>query len=149
MAYTLYESDFTQRTNAVVDRFTDVEGPLLPILHGLQEEFGHVPESSLRVVADRLNLSRAEVHGVATFYHDFRTAPAGRHTLKICRAEACQAMGSDRLAERERTAVAGNMDPRGHERASLMSESSFSSSTRPTTRPSIIAAGESAQSPRQ
>lgn len=100
MAYTLYESDFTQRTNAVVDRFTDVEGPLLPILHGLQEEFGHVPESSLRVVADRLNLSRAEVHGVATFYHDFRTAPAGRHTLKICRAEACQAMGSDRLAER-------------------------------------------------
>lgn len=100
MAYTLYESDFTQRTNAVVDRFTGVEGPLLPILHGLQEEFGHVPESSLRVVADRLNLSRAEVHGVATFYHDFRTAPAGRHTLKICRAEACQAMGSDRLAER-------------------------------------------------
>ncbi|GGB08139.1 formate dehydrogenase subunit gamma [Brucella endophytica] len=93
-------TDIAARAIEIIDQFKDVEGPLLPILHGLQEEFGHVPSETLSIVAGALNLSRAEVHGVFTFYHDFRENPAGRHVLKICRAEACQSMGSERLAER-------------------------------------------------
>jgi formate dehydrogenase subunit gamma len=76
------------------------EGPLLPILHDLQEAFGHIPEPAVPMVAEALNLSRAEVHGVVTFYHDFRRAPAGRHVVKLCRAEACQAAGGDALVAR-------------------------------------------------
>ncbi len=75
-----------------------LEGPLLPILHAVQARFGCVPEAAIRLVAAELNLSRAEVHGVASFYHDFRTEPAGRRVLKICRAEACQSRGGDRVA---------------------------------------------------
>lgn len=74
------------------------EGPTLVILHALQEAFGYVPEAAIPMVAQALNLSRAEVHGVATFYHDFRRKPAARHVLKLCRAEACQAAGGDALA---------------------------------------------------
>ncbi|MFX7705194.1 NAD(P)H-dependent oxidoreductase subunit E, partial [Acinetobacter baumannii] len=62
--------------------------------------FGHVPEAAVPLLASALNLSRAEVHGVVTFYHDFRREPAGRHVLKLCRAEACQAVGADALHER-------------------------------------------------
>lgn len=90
------------RVIAIVDERSGLEGPLLPILHDVQEEFGHVPADAVRTIADRLNLSRAEVHGVMSFYHDFREEPAGRHVLKICRAEACQAMGGDRIGERAR-----------------------------------------------
>jgi formate dehydrogenase subunit gamma len=75
-----------------------MEGALLPILHAVQGAFGHVPAAALPVIAADLNISRAEVHGVVTFYHDFREVPAGRHVVKLCRAEACQAMGADRLA---------------------------------------------------
>jgi formate dehydrogenase subunit gamma len=77
-------------------------GAMLPILHALQAEFGHVPEPAIPMIADALNLSRAEVHGVVSFYHDFRREPAGRHVLKLCRAEACQAMGADDLADQAR-----------------------------------------------
>jgi formate dehydrogenase subunit gamma len=73
-------------------------GALLPILHALQEEFGYVDREAEPLIADILNLSRAEVHGVVTFYHDFRETPGGRHVLKLCRAESCQARGSDALA---------------------------------------------------
>lgn len=90
--------DLVARTRAVIEESTGLEGPLLPILHGVQSEFGHVPPDSLPVIADALNLSRAEVYGVASFYHDFRSAPAGRHVLKLCQAEACQSMGSDAIA---------------------------------------------------
>ena len=76
-----------------------LEGPLLPILHALQEAFGHVPAAAQPVLAEILNVSRAEIHGVVSFYHDFRSEPAGRHILRICRAEACQAMGGEALAE--------------------------------------------------
>lgn len=72
----------------------------LPILHALQEEFGYIDREAEPLIADILNLSRAEVHGVVTFYHDFRQKPAGRHVLKLCRAESCQARGSDVLAAR-------------------------------------------------
>lgn len=71
---------------------------LIEILHDLQEEIGHVPEAALPALAKALNLSRAEVHGVVTFYHDFRRAPAGRHIIKVCRAEACQSMRGEALA---------------------------------------------------
>ena len=87
------------RVHAIVDGLIGLEGPLLPILHDVQGEFGHIPEAALRIVADRLNISRAEAHGVMTFYHDFRATPAGRHVVKICRAEACQAVGGDALAK--------------------------------------------------
>jgi formate dehydrogenase subunit gamma len=73
---------------------------LLEILHGVQAALGHVPEAAVPVLAEALNLSRAEVHGVVTFYHDFRREPAGRHVLKMCRAEACQAMGCEALVAR-------------------------------------------------
>jgi formate dehydrogenase subunit gamma len=73
-------------------------GALLPILHALQEAFGCVPEPAVPMVAAALNLSRADVHGVVSFYHDFRRAPAGRHVVKLCRAEACQSVGADDLA---------------------------------------------------
>ena len=76
------------------------EGALLPILHALQEAFGHIPDAGVPMVAEALNLSRAEVHGVVTFYHDFRQRPAGRHVVKLCRAEACQAAGGDALVAR-------------------------------------------------
>ncbi|MDX2257924.1 MAG: formate dehydrogenase subunit gamma [Hyphomicrobiaceae bacterium] len=85
------------RTRAIVARHLHREGPLLPILHDVLAEFGCVPEQAVPVIAEELNLSRAEVHGVVTFYHDFRRAPAGRHMVKMCRAEACQAMGAERL----------------------------------------------------
>lgn len=77
-----------------------LEGPLLPILHALQAEFGHIPREALPILAKGLNIGRAEVHGVVTFYHDFRDRPAGRHVLRLCRAEACQAMGAGALAAR-------------------------------------------------
>ena len=76
------------------------QGALLPILHDLQETFGYIPEPAVPLVAQALNLSRAEVHGVVTFYHDFRQAPAGRHVLKLCQAEACQSCGCDALTAR-------------------------------------------------
>ena len=74
-----------------------VPGALLPILHSIQAELGYVPESAIPIVADVLNLSRAEVHGVVTFYHFFRMHPPGEHTLYLCRAEACQSMGARAL----------------------------------------------------
>jgi formate dehydrogenase subunit gamma len=91
-------ADCDARTRAVVAQHAGLEGPLLPILHGIQHEFGFVPSDSLPVIADALNMSRAEVHGVVTFYHDYRSQPAGRHVLKLCQAEACQSMGSERIA---------------------------------------------------
>jgi formate dehydrogenase subunit gamma len=91
-------TEIVSRTAAIIHEFKGLEGPLLPILHGIQEEFGYVPQDSLPVIADALNISNAEVHGVATFYHDYRSHPAGRHVLKVCQAEACQSMGSDAVA---------------------------------------------------
>lgn len=72
-----------------------LEGPMLPILHALQAAFGFISEPAMRLLAARLNVTRAEVYGVVSFYHDFRQEPAGRHVLKLCRAEACQAMGGE------------------------------------------------------
>src|SRR5580700_1533499 len=84
----------------IIAEHNQLEGATLVILHALQEAFGYVPEPAIPMIAAALNLSRAEVHGVFTFYHDFRHKPAGRHVLKLCRAEACQAAGGDALAAR-------------------------------------------------
>ena len=77
-------------------------GPLLEILHAIQDALGYIPGSAVPVVAEGLNLSRAEVHGVVTFYHYFRRSPAGTHTLRICQAESCQAMGAEALTAHAR-----------------------------------------------
>jgi formate dehydrogenase subunit gamma len=77
-------------------------GALLLILRRIQDELGWIPEQSVPLIADVLNLSRAEVHGVVTFYHDFRHQPPGRHLIRLCRAESCQAMGAVALARQAR-----------------------------------------------
>lgn len=84
---------------AIVQEHIHLEGPLLPILHGIQKTYGTVPQAAVALIADALNISRAELHGVMSFYHDFREVPAGHHVVKICRAEACQAVGGKALAE--------------------------------------------------
>lgn len=89
-----------ERTVEIIAQHKALEGPLMPLLHALQHVFGHVPQETVPVIARELNLSRAEVHGVVTFYHDFRPELPGKHVLKLCRAEACQAMGCDSLVER-------------------------------------------------
>ena len=91
-----FEAD---RVRAIAVELASLDGPLLPILHAVNDRLGHVDEQAIPVIAEVLNLSRAEVHGVVTFYHDFRRQPAGRHVLKVCRAEACQSMGCERLVE--------------------------------------------------
>jgi formate dehydrogenase subunit gamma len=84
----------------IIDAHEALEGPMLPILHAVQDTFGFIPEAAIQLIAARLNLSRAEVYGVVSFYHDFRREPAGRHVLKLCRAEACQSMGGEANAEK-------------------------------------------------
>lgn len=91
------------RVLEIIAAHQSLEGPLLPILHAVQAEYGHVPQDALPVIALALNISRAEVHGVMSFYHDFREEPAGRHVLKLCRAEACQAMGANTLADKAKS----------------------------------------------
>ena len=88
-----------ERIAAIVREHQATEGPALNVLRAVQAEFGHVPRDAVPVIAEALNISRAELHGVLSFYHDLRRTPAGRHVLKLCRAEACQAMGAAALAE--------------------------------------------------
>jgi formate dehydrogenase subunit gamma len=95
-----YEPWDSARGDEIIAEHSHLEGATLVILHALQEAFGYVPEPAIPMIADALNLSRAEVHGVFTFYHDFRHEPAGKRVLKLCRAEACQAAGGDALAAR-------------------------------------------------
>ncbi len=90
--------------HAAIDRLRDLPGALLPILHAIQEELGFVPPAAHEPIAQALNLSRADVHGVVTYYHDFRSAPPGAHVLKVCRAEACQAVGCRDLERHLETA---------------------------------------------
>jgi len=87
----------TARGQQVAERHAATEGGLLPTLHELQAVFGFIPDEAVRLLAQTFNLSRAEVHGVVSFYHDFRREPAGRHVIKLCQAEACQSLGSRAL----------------------------------------------------
>lgn len=105
------------RVSEIVRRHEGREGSLLPILHDVQAEFGCIPAPAIPQIAHALNLTRAEVHGVVSFYHDFREAPAGRHVLKLCRAEACQSMQGEALAEqvlRHFDVSWGGTTPDGH-----------------------------------
>ena len=99
------DQTLTARFEEVLARHRQREGALLPILHDLQEEFGYIPETCLNPLAQALNISKAELWGVITFYHDFRQSPGPRHSLKLCRAEACKAMGADRLADQAKAAL--------------------------------------------
>jgi len=84
---------------SIASAHKDVPGGLLPALHGIQDALGHIPPDAVPVIADQFNLSRAEVHGVVSYYHHFRSAPPGRLLVQVCRAEACKAMGADALLE--------------------------------------------------
>ncbi|GAA3689014.1 formate dehydrogenase subunit gamma [Nonomuraea antimicrobica] len=88
------------RVRSAVARHRNDRGALLPILHTLMEDLGHIDPEAIPILADELNLSRADVHGVVTFYHDFRQSAPGRTTIRICRAEACQAVGAAGLVDR-------------------------------------------------
>ena len=87
------------RLAEILQAHAGMEGSLLPMLHAVQAAFGYIPRESVPLIAENLNLTRAEVHGVVTFYHDYRETPAGQHVLKLCRAEACQSMGCEALVE--------------------------------------------------
>jgi len=90
---------------AIIAERRTMPGAMLPVLHALQHEFGYIPDEAVALVADQLNVSRAEVHGVITYYHHFRRQPAGRHVLQLCRAEACQSVGAEKLALHARAAL--------------------------------------------
>lgn len=102
-------SDVGISIDEIVDAHEARLGPLLPILHQVQHEFGYVSEEAIQRIAERLNLGRAEVSGVVGFYHDFRRQPDPRPVLKLCRAESCQARGSERLAEFALQAAGGRV----------------------------------------
>mgnify|MGYP001806187199 CR=1 FL=1 len=86
-----------ERACAILAEHQHLRGALLPMLHALQEEFGYIDDAALPLLAKTLNLSRAEIHGVVSFYHEFRRQRPGQHVLKVCRAEACQSMGAEAL----------------------------------------------------
>ncbi len=87
-----------QEIQKIAERFADTPGGLMPLLHAVQERVGYVPSEAVPIIARTMNLSRAEVHGVISFYHDFKSAPQGRNVIRVCRAESCQAMGAVELA---------------------------------------------------
>ncbi|MGH8122905.1 MAG: formate dehydrogenase subunit gamma [Rudaea sp.] len=90
-------ADVRERVLAAIHQWRDVPGALLPILHAVQDALGYVPPDSLPLIAHELNQTRADVHGVVSFYHHFRNTPPGRQIVRICRAEACQALGARAL----------------------------------------------------
>lgn len=95
----VFDTEAQARLRQILDKHAGSEGPLLPILHDIQAEWGMIPEDAQPIIAKALGLTRAEVYGVVSFYHDFRDHPAGRHVLRLCRAESCISMGADELAD--------------------------------------------------
>ena len=96
MAFEIFSA---ARASVVIAQHPAVQASLLPVLHDVQKHFGFVPEAVVPQIAKALNISRADVHGVVTFYHDYRRAAPGKTVIKLCRAEACQAMGGDAIAD--------------------------------------------------
>ena len=88
-----------EKIQNIIAEHKNTEGALLPILHAIQNEIGYIPDECIQPLADGLNLTRADVHGVISFYHDFRRHKPGKHILKLCRAEACQSMGGRELSD--------------------------------------------------
>ena len=101
----------------VIASKADMDGALMPVLHALNETFGHVPDEAVPLIAGALNLSRADVHGTLTFYHDFRRSPAPKHVVKLCQAEACQARGSAALTAHAEHRLGTPIDAHGHPNA--------------------------------
>jgi len=97
MPFDTTDEEIRAEARAIAASLRGLEGPLLPILHAVQARFGCVPAAAVPAVAEVLNVTRADVHGVVSFYHDFRDAPAGRHVIRVCRSEACQSVGATRL----------------------------------------------------
>jgi formate dehydrogenase subunit gamma len=87
----------SDRANTIIEQFKTVRGGLLPALHALQHDFGYVDDSAIPQLATAFNQSNADIYGVITFYHDFKRSRPGHHTIKVCRGEACQAMGAEEL----------------------------------------------------
>jgi formate dehydrogenase subunit gamma len=96
---------YVNAINNAIASLRDKPGALLPILHEIQDTIGHIPADAVPLIASELSLSRAEVHGVISFYHHFRQNPPGEYTLQICQAESCQAMGSVKLTEHARKSL--------------------------------------------
>ena len=97
-----------QLLQELIDALKHKPGALLPILHAIQDRCGYVPHEAVPLIADSLQLTRAEVHGVISFYHHFRTTPPGRHVLQVCRAEACQARGARELEQHVKQTLGGD-----------------------------------------
>jgi formate dehydrogenase subunit gamma len=93
------DTQISDHVQAAFNATGDIDGALLPVLHEIQARCGYIPSDAVPLVADRLNLTRAEVHGVISYYHHFRQKPAGKVVVQVCRAEACQSVGADQLAE--------------------------------------------------
>ena len=93
----MFQPEQTTVVNRVLEERKHLPGALLPILHGIQDALGYVPRDAIAQIAQGLNLSRAEIHGVVSFYHYFRTSPPGMHMVYLCRAESCQSMGANEL----------------------------------------------------
>ncbi len=85
--------------DSILERHKDREGPLMPILHDIQHEFGHIPSEVIEPISEATGQSHAEIYGVISFYHDFKTTPEGTHKVQICRAEACQSVGAEALVK--------------------------------------------------
>lgn len=107
--------DRATSVRAIATRYAARRGPLLPILHAVQAEHGSITGSDIAAIADVLNVSVADVHGVVTFYSDFRTTPAPTHTIAVCRAEACQSVGGQALFDETVASFAGRGDVEVHE----------------------------------
>jgi formate dehydrogenase subunit gamma len=108
------KSDPQHSIQALIASHASMKGALLPLLHAIQDQFGFIPPESVGEIAKGLNLSRAEVHGVITYYHFFRTSAPGKHVVQVCRAEACQACGADALfalAEKTLAATSITLEP--------------------------------------
>ncbi|MBK4733948.1 formate dehydrogenase subunit gamma [Noviherbaspirillum pedocola] len=105
MSTAIAEAASNAAVRQIIEARRAMSGALLPILHDIQHALGHIPADAVPMVAEALNLSRAEVHGVISYYHHFREQPAGRHVVQICRAEACQARGADALVAHAKSAL--------------------------------------------
>lgn len=108
--------DVPTLVRAIAERHRGSRGPLLPVLHDVQDRIGFIDDAAVRAVAEELNLSRAEVAGVVSFYSDFRAEPAGRTTVRLCRAEACRSVGAQRVVDEVEQALGikvGNTSPDG------------------------------------
>ena len=120
--------------SAIIGAHLGLEGPLLPILHALQSAFGYIAKPAVPMVADALNLTRAEVHGVVTFYPEFRRAMRRRRVIKLCRAEACQACGGDALADAYKPVLASSLGGTTPDGRVTLSRSTASAYARPRLR---------------